>query len=522
MTIYRADRSENRVARRSVVFLRGAPDQAAVDVFRARNLRITECRSKDLGEPDYLASVGAVVLRQSATKPRVVADDLREHGARLLDYDIRVIVRPIAAKQPMFLVRKALQDIGLQFAGRNALDEMILGGGERAAHDDPPGPHVHVFGEDASWDLIANTIELTPSGACPNSSLLVTPPDQLELADQLLVGRAFWDCTSIHLKALPMQARGSSKASVFEAYADESGDGHSSYFLKFGPRDAIFSEFEKYQEQVDRFVPFHLRPRLVHSRCVLGATRGLIVGDWVDDSESLFECARAGRAAPVISSLFDKTLRPWHRASRTETDVVLGKLLRTMEDPGPARAKRAKRLGLRRTPTELIAWAKRCTSSPVLMGRVHGDLHAANVRARKTDAVVIDFGDVTIGPLILDAAALEVSLLVGSLGSPTDVPKWKSALASAYTTADAFRSVPAGGDPRSEWRWLLDCVRQIRQHALLMEEQRGQYAVALANALMFKGGKDLAAKGAEAATRATAYVFAEKALEFAQAEGRFS
>jgi hypothetical protein len=55
-----------------------------------------------------------------------------------------------------------------------------------------------------------------------------------------------------------------------------------------------------------------------------------------------------------------------------------------------------------------------------------------------------------------------------------------------------------------------------------MEEQRGQYAVALANALMFKGGKDLAAKGAEAATRATAYVFAEKALEFAQAEGRFS
>jgi hypothetical protein len=141
-------------------------------------------------------------------------------------------------------------------------------------------------------------------------------------------------------------------------------------------------------------------------------------------------------------------------------------------------------------------------------------MHSANIRARKTDAIMIDFGDATEGPQLLDPATLEASLVVLSLADSADARAWVADLSPAFG-AGSLRSAPPLGDPRGRWSWLHDCIRQIRQHALPMECAPGQYAVALANALMRKAGKDPDLSEPEATARAGAYVLAELALEVA-------
>ena len=71
---------------------------------------------------------------------------------------------------------------------------------------------------------------------------------------------------------------------------------------------------------------------------------------------------------------------------------------------------RAKQLGATLDLGALRTLFARCKDTPVLVGRTHGDLHAANVRVRATDAVVIDFyAHRDNQPLIFDAATLEAS-----------------------------------------------------------------------------------------------------------------
>jgi hypothetical protein len=519
MTIHR----RTAQIRRRVVFVRQPADVAAVNAFSARGLVVESCEPQDLLNATSLATIRAAVFQQTVGKLKRVADELRTHAPLLLDHDVRVVVRP--ALQGAELVRLALEAEQLEIAGANALDRgHAVGDGPRAAHDDPPGPHVHIFGGAATWELIANEIAETSFGPAPNPELKITPDTQMPDDDSLLLRRAFGDCKSIHLKPLAAYDQGWSGAKVYEVHAEGAfgrGETHTPYFVKFDERKRVFREFLNYEEQVDPYVPFHLGPHLVYSRCVLGAKRGLIVGDWVDESESLLESARAGRASPIISCLFEKTLRHWHRGAERRATPDLGSSLHGMKAPPLQRAERAKALGLRSSPAELIARAQSCSSSQINIGRIHGDMHSSNVRARKSDAILIDFGDAREGLLLLDPAALEASLVLLSLSDASAADAWVADLSPTFDVGSLF-STPPIGDPRSRWAWLHECVRQIRQHALPMECERGQYAVALANALMRKAGKDPGLGDPEATARAGAYVFAERALEAAASAGGVS
>ena len=67
---------------------------------------------------------------------------------------------------------------------------------------------------------------------------------------------------------------------------------------------------------------------------------------------------------------------------------------------------------------------------------VHGDLHGANVLARKDgECVIIDFGDVGDGPASLDPITLELSLLFH-----TSRPSSRVKLASARSGRSLRRS----------------------------------------------------------------------------------
>jgi len=45
------------------------------------------------------------------------------------------------------------------------------------------------------------------------------------------------------------------------------------------------------------------------------------------------------------------------------------------------------------------------------MGPIHGDLNTENIRARNGEAILIDFYNTRVGPLVADLASLEVSAI---------------------------------------------------------------------------------------------------------------
>ncbi|EQD49327.1 aminoglycoside phosphotransferase, partial [mine drainage metagenome] len=145
-------------------------------------------------------------------------------------------------------------------------------------------------------------------------------PITLSEEDEILLKRAFWNCSSIDLVG---KANGLSKVDAFDAFAHLArnvvGCGWPyRYFVKLGDRVKVAREFDKYRTTALENVPYHLGPRLRMDRCVLGRSRGLIVSDYVAGAEALGDCARDGRGIPAISNLFNQTLLAWRRAAVPE------------------------------------------------------------------------------------------------------------------------------------------------------------------------------------------------------------
>jgi len=87
---------------------------------------------------------------------------------------------------------------------------------------------------------------------------------------------------------------------------------------------------------------------------------------------------------------------------------------RTWPNRPPNREPLIRTYGSIKTLEELKALIAQAPSSrPVLVGVIHGDLHATNVLVRMNDAVIIDLERIAIGkPLVLDAASLEGGLFI--------------------------------------------------------------------------------------------------------------
>jgi hypothetical protein len=148
----------------------------------------------------------------------------------------------------------------------------------------------------------------------------------------------------------------------------------------------------------------------------------------------------------------------------------------------------------------------------VYVGPIHGDLHAKNVRARSGDAIVIDFLASKSGPIILDAASLEASLLIdGFVDDPRSANDWFKSVECLYSSDPLLRA-PTHQHRKDLSNWFHTSVRQIRLYGAQMEVEAKQYAAALAVALLRKVKKDDSLRGIEDERRAIAYLFASRVL----------
>jgi hypothetical protein len=528
------DRLYNTDRRAVVAWLGTEPPNGAEQVFAERRYQVKKCSADELQKPEFLAGLSAAVFTQTKSKLGGITHELKQLAGQLLDYDCRVIIRPFVSPElnGLSVIKNVITELRLPKANL----------GIESGSGEPPLPHVRVYALDNQWSDIANFIMEHPPGPAPNPTLTIEPEkmrQELTAGYETMVRRAFWDCSEVHLKKIN---DGRSGVSVYLAYPElaKGQKGHLAqwplpYFLKVGKREDILREYVNYEDHVDPYIPFHLGPHLIGERCCLGAHVGVIVGDFVEESESLVECARSGRAGPAIACLFSRTLAGWYRGAQENNlestqlgKSLLGKFPRK-KSKMDSRLARARELGATKELDELGKLFQQCVSTPVLVGAIHGDLHARNVRVRATDAIVIDFAAHDhSGPLVYDAASLEASLLVEGFDHgekfvrkdmtneqvielDVAVREWLESIKTLYDHIP-LQALLIHPNPKNPSCWFHACVRQIRLFARQMESGQHQYAAALAVALLRKATKDLAVEEPEASRRAAAYVLAERVL----------
>lgn len=503
------------------------PELEIIATFERNGFLLQAYTEADLDTPTTLSTLSAIVFVQSPMKPNRIVRSLANHGHALLNHGCQVVVMVAAAhpttgggfKSFAAPLATVLRDHRFPAAGLSVFSDEELKTARGKPGNEPPLPHVRFFPLGTSWDWVANSIAATDQDGSPSTVLEIAHPKHVHLNDahQLLLRRAFSDCKTVHLA--PMDEEGKSGALVFRAYADLArgllGPWPQPYFVKLGPRNKIFREYQNYMEVVDPYVPFHLGPRLIPRRCHLGSKLGIVVGDFVERAESLRDCAKRGRAAPAIAALFHTTLHGWYRTALDKDIPLTDRLSLPRLDCVPRRLTQARRMGAR---MDLAALNKQFQSSatllPLLMGPIHGDLHASNILVRANDAILIDFyahrDDM---PILFDIACLEASLLLDGFGSDDrKVLTWLRSIAPLYKGA-LLESACATVHPKDASAWFFACVNQIRLFARDTQRCPGQYAAILAVALLRKASKDASLKGKQSIRRAAAFVLAEQLLE---------
>lgn len=476
--------------------------------FRPIERALTE---QQLHSSATLAGMGAVLFIHRHDRPSTFFNAMSSYVRRLLDYDCRVFVVTDDIRG-LPLVYKTLE--ALKVAATNLPIEVLdqfkwqatLGGPDR----EPPFPNVSVYPPGAQWSNMAQLLLRYRPGPAPNENLKVVYERRISLKpNPRLLKRAFEDCSEVHLVPL---TQGNSGLCVYRAHPMKGADHLTPLFVKAGERRKIMQEFRNYQVNVEQFLPFHLGPRLSYSRCCLGSVHGLLVGDLIDASEPLAVTARGGRAGPAIACLFDKTLTAWYR-SVEERSVSVANCLRTRlpSNIPPHRLQTARSLGSACSLAHLKQLFMRCNQKPTMFARIHNDLHVNNVMVRGHEALVLDFFAHKDGPILLDVATMEASLLVEGFEDARLESSWMTSIRSLYDTPK-INMTPRHGDPRDPYQWFHDAVRQLRHHALRLGT-RQQYAGVLALALLTKAQKDPEKRGAEDDRRAAAFVFAEKLLQ---------
>lgn len=500
-------------ARLNVAWLNSPPPIEAAQAFNARGYSVESCANQALGEHTYLAGLAAVVFTQNPQKLRDIGNDIQTHAAIILNYGCQIITIPAPGWHKSLIDSMEKTPLSA-VASQNILSF----------------PFIRTFDEATDWNTVASFVDKHPQGQPPNNRLQIDlEPDKrgnlLALSPErtILLQRAFSDCVKVHMKPL---SGGLSGAAVFVAYPTLERTYINCrqplpYFVKFDTRDNAIKEYKNYRERVDPFIPFHLGPHLIDDRCFLGSSEGVIVGDYVEESESLVDCAKAGRAGPAIACLFNRTLHGWHRDATVQT----GAKYQTFPDAIPAeRWKLAKSLGAKTVLRVLRQNLDQANTNAMMVGPIHGDLNANNVRVRGVDAIVIDFlSQRDDGDVVFDAANLEASLLVdgfaqnqlGSRASSRDVKSYLKLVWPIYNEP-LLNLAPPYPDPENPASWFYECIRQIRRYARQMECHPGQYAAALSRALLKRSCKETPTNASfsihEEYRRAAAYFVAETVL----------
>lgn len=487
--------------------IRELKDLRGHDLYRFEESHLTD-RSK-------LQTTGAVIIRQHAEKPTRVLQQLERYAATLLWHDCRVFVQAVPAEPeangPAFrsMVFNALNTLKLPPSVLSDDDAKAFGEWYEGRDTPPLPPFVHVLELPGIWSDVAARLRDYPVDDPPHYDLRIDvldvdgKPSQLTPEQEILLRRSFSNCTSIQLVGLK---NGLSKMPTFRAFAhllDLDGGAGSNwpflYFVKIGERAKIAKEYRAYRASALEHIPYHLGPRLRLNRCNLGHTQGIIVSDYVSGAETMRDCARNGRAVPVIANLFNSTLLAWRNSAKPEQIPLQEYLCKKMSLPIPRHRKPLiDTYGASMSPEKLKTMVMAIDTRPVLVGVIHGDLHATNVLVRGNDAIVIDFEKVeTRAPLLWDMASLEGGLFVdGFIGDRRSGQDVLKSVACLYkTTAFEGDILPCDSDtlpwhPSDGSAWFFDCVRQIRMQARQIEYAPRQYALALAAALARKACND--------------------------------
>lgn len=116
-------------------------------------------------------------------------------------------------------------------------------------------------------------------------------------------------------------------------------------------------------------------------------------------------------------------------------------------------------------------------------GTTHGDLHGNNVRIAGAEAILIDFATVDYGPLTVDPAALDVSLMMDTglvLGDD-----WVR-LADEVYDLKALRMPAVPPRPERNAANLLDGLHYVQQTAFTVQFSDVEYPVVVALQLLRK------------------------------------
>jgi hypothetical protein len=528
--------SSKGASRAKISFIGHMPTGPDLSQFEIRGFRCEEITLEQLKQSSIIAELVALIWTQRPERPNELPRQIGDIVPALLDRDVRVYIRlakddeirlareddirlekedkrrPSIARQ---LVVDALRERGIPTANLYFEEWRKLPPNLQERQGSHFMPSAYIFDATESWPSIATIVCDHPPGPPPKLKPNFDP-NSLKRGFQgseghaervLLLQRAFWDCSELRLCFLP---GGLSGASVGKAYAcleaGQVGAYPHLYFFKIGPRKKIIEEHDKYGGFILEYVPFHLAPRLRHDRCNLGSSQGILVGDFVEGTESLIACARGGRCGHAISNLFDRTLAGWRKQPREDPKRTLASHLAAKwqiegaETPialPDSRVSIVKDLGGGTEVPPLKDIFEKHGATMPLCAPAHGDMHATNVLVRHGDAIIIDFEKIEPHyPLTYDPASLEGGILVE--GFVKDLKKRKSTKAIApkilvellkplYTANALIKRVEPSCPRGSPVEWYYDCINQIRMRSWSVEHKRGQYALTLALCLIRKG-----------------------------------
>lgn len=518
------DRLLVRSTRKMVVWAGTDVPNCAKVAFEARDLVVSQCTFEQLASGPFLAGVGAVVFTQDSGGADVLKGLIETHAPRLLNYGCTVIARIIPDPVSDASFRAGMYRANLPFGNLVVGTAASTSASNQSTEGDPPLPQVRFYGDTVGWESVANFIVSHPAGDAPDDNVTIEPKSMFTEEQLLLLKRAFAGYAEVHLTKLDS---GRSGAKALRANARRhgiTGGWVQPHFVKIGQRPAITIEYFNYDERVDPYIPFHLSPNIQKERCCLGAKLGLLLGDYVDGSESLEACAKDSRAGHAIACLFDRTLRGWYKMATLDERVLssMNEDFKLKRNFPKGRLELARNIGAHHDLQIMEKHLKQCSSKQWLRGPTHGDLHATNVRVRATDAIVIDFQAYSNGLVLRDIARLEVSLLVdgfrrSTYEDPTNATKfdgkgWLKDVEQLYLCDPTSNHPLDYEDPSSRAHWFHLCVRQVRLHARPFELGVGQYAAALGMELLLKSARD-EAPPFEHYRRAASYYLAERMLE---------
>jgi len=483
--------------RREVLWFGEPPSAQAVREFANRRLTITAIGDHAPLPPP--AGVAAAVFTFPKRDREALFNAAAAHARRLIDYGARVeLIAPDDATTGRVQAR-----LGAALAL----------------------PNLRVRTSPRAFE-IAETAARHEAGYKPRMDLEIVVAgnrEPIRKVDEPLFQRAFQHCRRIALVEL---TGGRSDARVFAVHMtvdrSDAGVWPQPAFAKLDRNDKIAREFQNYRDFADKFIPFGLRPNV--QDVVVGGERSLLVGNFVDRSESLWDLARRKLAATAVTALIDETLGGW-RDQAYASDPEHGSVARAMIEAGlckpdlirPRYAEAARDERVTIAPDalwdKLLGLEQRYRVAPV-----HGDLHGENVRVRNGQAILIDLASVARGPLTADLAALETWLAFElPPGHPEDQFEdcaWRGEVGRLYAPM-AFQHPPGPCDPTSSLCWMSTVVRQIRHMGIAAQSCPTEYQTAVAVQLLRRCQWDDGAP-ADRFRRGVGYVVAAALAEDAQ------